>query len=551
MKLLLIAAMSACVAFGGNDETQETAKRTKIIGHGWDMLASTPAEILANADLFDKSGLDGVSVVLVGKRTNGKGAYDMRSISLASPWTREMLEPHMPALKEFRNHRGLRESLVMCMWAPKTRISWSDDAAWARFAGNMKVLAAFTKEAGLKGLMIDNEDYPRSKQWKWSAEKDGMDYATACAVSRRRGAQIGKAIFAEFPEVRLLSFWFLTAERSYFTVNDPVAHKVKLGDLWPSFVDGLLDEMPKSAKFIDGDEFTYFCDASRHDYYKSGWRQREVCPLLLAPENRQRYQERLSVSSALYLDMYTSTNPASLYYSGPGEDGTRISRFMANVAQASKVASDYVWVYGEKGTFVDWRRDVPCAKVAKNKRFLPALVAGTSTWESKLPGFIESIRFATDPFGLARDVLAREKENLVNWDKWGFWQHERKSHGTRSKDSKNTDGNEFSLVAKGVKQGCFIYNVKDVKSGQLFALEASMKGRGSVTVTWSAKGSLTNEDPRYELKFGNPDERGWAVGVASACVPPGMDTLVVHLGINNQKPEEEVRFGRLRVVKAR
>ncbi len=122
MKLLLIAAMSACVAFGGNDETQETAKRTKIIGHGWDMLASTPAEILANADLFDKSGLDGVSVVLVGKRTNGKGAYDMRSISLASPWTREMLEPHMPALKEFRNHRGLRESLVMCMWAPKTRI---------------------------------------------------------------------------------------------------------------------------------------------------------------------------------------------------------------------------------------------------------------------------------------------------------------------------------------------------------------------------------------------------------------------------------------------
>ena len=524
------------------------ARRAKILGHGWDMLATTPEEIIANADAFDRSGLDGVSVVLGGKRANGK-EYNMRSITVAEPWTREMLADHLPALQKFREHRGLRESLMMCWWAPKKRLAWGDDAAWARFAGNMRVMAAFTKEAGLKGLMIDNEDYPRSKQWKWSAEGDGMCYEAACALSRRRGAQVGKAIFEVFPEARLMAFWFLTEERAYFTTDDPAACKEKLGDLWPAFVDGLLDVMPDTAMLVDGDEHTYSCDAARHDYYKSEWKQREVCPKLISPENRPRYHDRLSVASAIYLDMYTSTNPASCWYFGPGADGTRLSRFTANVVQASRVASDYVWLYGEKGTLVDWRRDVPSARVAKNKRFAPALEAGKSTWESRLPGFTDSIRFATDPMGLARDMLARDKGNLADWSKWKFWQHERRSHGTKWKDAKDTDGNAFSLVAKGVKNGCFIHNVYDVKPGQLFAVEATMKGRGTVNVTWSSKGKLTTEEPRYQLVFGEPDARGWSRGIVAACVPPEMDTLVVHMSANNQKPDEEVRFGSLRVVK--
>ena len=526
-------------------------RRTKIIGHGWDMLASTPAEIIANADAFDRSGMDGVTVVLGGKRNDGKdkGVYNMRSIPLAAPWTREMLEVHMPALRQFRDHRGLRESLVMCWWAPKKRIAWADDAAWARFAESMGVLSAFTKEAGLKGLIIDNEDYPRSKQWLWSVERDGMDYAATCALARRRGAQMGQAMFTAFPEMRMVMFFLLSAERSYFTAKDPAAHKAVLGDLWPAFVDGMLDVMPATARLVDGDEHSYHCDAAKHDYYKHEWNMREICPLLLSEENRPRYQERLSVAFAIYLDMYTSTNPASCWYFGPGADGTRLSRFTANVVQSARVADEYVWLYGEKGTLIDWRRDIPCAAVAKSKRFLPALEAGTSTWDSKLPGFTDTIRFATDPIGLAREALARDKGNLADWSKWKFWQHERKSHGTKSKDTKDTDGNAFSLVAKGVASGCFIHNVKDVKPGQMFAVEASMKGRGTVSVTWSEKGKLTNDDPRYPLEFGEPDARGWSRGVVAVCVPPGMDMLVVHMSANGQKPDEEVRFGSLRVVK--
>ena len=77
-------------------------------------------------------------------------------------------------------------------------------------------------------------------------------------LARERGRQIGRAMFGEFPEMRVLSFWFLSLNKSYANSDDPVAVMRAEGDLWPMFINGLLDVMPPAARLVDGDEHGYW-----------------------------------------------------------------------------------------------------------------------------------------------------------------------------------------------------------------------------------------------------------------------------------------------------
>ena len=60
MKRVILAAALAAVWCAGADDC---ALRRKYIGHGWDLLAVTPEEVLAHADEFDRTGLDGVALM--------------------------------------------------------------------------------------------------------------------------------------------------------------------------------------------------------------------------------------------------------------------------------------------------------------------------------------------------------------------------------------------------------------------------------------------------------------------------------------------------------
>ena len=51
---------------------------------------------------------------------------------------------------------------MLLFWMTPTghnRINWDDDKGWANYAENMANVAWLAKEAGLKGLMLDPEEY--------------------------------------------------------------------------------------------------------------------------------------------------------------------------------------------------------------------------------------------------------------------------------------------------------------------------------------------------------------------------------------------------------
>ncbi len=86
--------------------------------------------------------------------------------------------------------------------------------------------------------------------------------------------------------------------------------------------------------------------------------QRNSAMGLVAPENRLKFKGQVEPGFGLYLDAYINapTNSAgkrNSYYFGP-ENGSRLSHFERNLSEALECAGEYVWLWGEKKSFVKW-----------------------------------------------------------------------------------------------------------------------------------------------------------------------------------------------------
>ena len=247
-KIALVAAALAASWCAG---AEDCALRRKYIGHGWDLLAVTPEEVLAHADEFDRTGLDGVAIMP--RVTAPDGRVGPRLVPMdGKVRTRDELKGMIPVFREIVRHRGLRESFLFSMWAPPKRLAWTNDAPWASFAANMGTMAWLAKEGGLRGLLVDPEDYPRARQYRRLTSDPPYD--ETARLARARGAQVGAAMFREYPDMALLSFWWISVRPNYFTSDTPCADARAQGDLWPAFINGLLDALPPGARFVDGNE---------------------------------------------------------------------------------------------------------------------------------------------------------------------------------------------------------------------------------------------------------------------------------------------------------
>ena len=78
---------------------------------------------------------------------------------------------------------------------------------------------------------------------------------------------------------------------NYFTSDTPCADVRAQGDLWPAFINGLMDALPPGARLVDGNEHAYRYEAERGDFFKSATVQRARALSLIAPENRAKYLE--------------------------------------------------------------------------------------------------------------------------------------------------------------------------------------------------------------------------------------------------------------------
>ncbi len=362
--------LAACAALSAVAEV-------KFIGTGWDTLRLSPEEVLANAPAFAESGLDGINLSFSTKDASG-ARLTTDNVLTHTKFTYEAVRKYVPVFRKIAANEGLRESLLTVWWCPRKgdRIPWDDDAGWAVFANNMGVMAKLAKEGGLKGLFLDWEDYSNTRQFARTDEDPEL--AETIRFARQRGQEIGRAVFDAFPDVVFFSYWWLSSQSSIAgLLAEERAHALS-ESVWVAFFNGLLDVMPDGAKLVDGSEH-YHLESFRRDFYSSATAIQIACQGLVAPENRAKYRRAVSASFGHYIDMYVNTDSSSRWYYGP-EGGSRLEHFRRNVSQSARAASEYVWIYGEKGLFVPLKG---CAN---------GWISRQKTWEELLPGWQNVIR---------------------------------------------------------------------------------------------------------------------------------------------------------------
>lgn len=498
----MLAAALVALAAG------EAGAAKKYIFSSWGIGEATPAQILQCADLFDRTCCDGVAVNLAVSVPGCHRCYLMAD----RPLGYAKVEPLAMTLREIVKHPSLCESLLYVNMAPTNRLAWTDDRAWATVAGNLAVAARLAKAGGLKGFVTDYEDYWRQNQYRLQPE-DG-DYRATWKLARRRASQVFGALFAEFPDAVVLSFQLFLTDPEYGRVDDPCAVMLEKEDLFPGFVNGILDAMPAGARIVDGCEHLgYHGEASRGDFYRNVRGQLIGVLPLVAKENRAKYRAQMSVSFGMYMDAYNVTTN-SPYYFGPVR-GRRITHFEDNLRQATECADEYVWFWGEGGFFVDWPKSI---------RNWP----NVRTWNETYDGnFDQMCRGVKDPHGLVRGEYAS-----------------RKAAGTLE--------NLVGDPPRPNERGGICHRTCNVETDGWYGVRAMGRGKWLWGKNYFQRaGNWRYDLGAFRMSFGRPDAAGWREGTALVRVPEGATEIFTILNGLHGKADSEAEYRELAVFRIR
>ena len=534
-RILLSLSCAGLAIFGNCAETSGSAVRKKYVAFGWEFAGASVSNILRVADQLDATSLDGIGIYL---RLPRDGRWTPVSVPHGRALAWSDVEPVLPAFRELGTHRSMKESFIQSFCAPTNRLDWANDADWARIGVNMRMLARLAKRSGLKGLFVDDEDY--HKQHQFSRRPGELPPKELAALVRRRARETFGLAFEEYPEMTVFFFRFFSASPAYAGSADPLAASVTRGDLWPSFLDGILDVLPPAAKLVDGYEESYEFDSLRNDYLKGYVAARSrLLNLADGAGNRRKYRTQVSCSQAIYLDMYCNREGVR-YYSAPFA-GSRFGHLAANLGQITHAADEYVWLYGESRQWADWK---------KARRWMKKY----GLWEDAFSGLNETLAALKDPNGYAVRRLATLKasgafrpEN-ANWacvrptsvseknpvSPYVLWPE--KPKGGRNLayyDPTVGEDDSSSICVEDVPSGCVILHVNKVEPGTVYLVGASAKGDAvSVTLYWKRNGKwdfLTL--PGCAIDMSDPDGNGWRHALTTVVVPAEADGFGLQMGV--------------------
>lgn len=270
---------------------------------------------------------------------------------------------------------------------------WFNDAEWKTVAANFGVAARAAREAGLKGFLFDIEEYGK-KFWDYNKLNTKMSLEETRKIVYRRGQQWGKAVFAAYPDITIFMPFMLT-----------------MGQLSVPFVNGIMSVMPPQARMIEGSEWMGYACAVPDDfllqhrmYYKAADNATVVYP-----ENRTKYLTQTSLAPSLYMDAYLTLSRYGQKEQIDREGVVRV--FRRNLAAASFEGSQYVWLYGEKGSW--WNGSEQLHRQIRK------------TWEQQAPGITDAARevMNRDTRKLSAANLL-ENGNFKDTSGWYVWQME-------------------------------------------------------------------------------------------------------------------------------
>lgn len=483
---ILFAALVAAVSAGASPLT---------VAVGWDTGGVTPAQLLAHADQFADLPYDGVVFKLLTDTADRNDPTCRRPLADTKVWSREeMARRFGEDCRKIVRCKGLQKSFLSMYFSPHMPFNWKKDEDWRCFAANLRSMAWFAKTYGLQGLVLDSEDYLRVFPYELKP-RDGMDYDEACKIARRRGAELFRGVFEEYPDIQILTYWWLTFRAAYGSAADAPAFARGLGDLLPAFTDGILDVMPLTARFYDGNEHTY------HSVFaSSAIAQRINHQALISPENRAKFRACFGVGGAFYLDMYT--NPPGGWYKPPVA-GRRLNAFLDRYEDAQN-ASEIIWIYGEKHSHVNWTGYKPA------KGYEAAFTNGT--WDAALPGYVKELKILRNPKDELMPRLRELKQKGL-------------ARNVAGEPQTKDDGLTYKVEVTGTRHGEWYAIAVEMKSTHPEASVVLHKGK------WAIWNRGTNP-----VVFSEPDANGVRRGVSFQRIWGEADNFVVNCGYNDYYP---------------
>jgi hypothetical protein len=197
-----------------------------------------------------------------------------------------------------------------------------------------------------------------------------------------------------------------------------------------------------------------------------------------------------------------------------------------------RYSGDLVWIYGERGTWVDWDN-----KHHPKMKPMP--------WRKRIPGFTRALRVAAgDPTAIDEDVASGRLVNLMsNSDctssdgksvpkPFSGWSRlkEPPPEGIFSYDPSEGGRRKGCIKLQG--DGCYCTGVRGLIPGEAVYVRMKIKGNGDASFDWQrGKKRLwyTNRGPLFPVRNA-PDVNGWRTESVRLTVPEKVNALNLVLG---------------------
>ncbi len=422
--------------------------RKKIIDMSW----SNPRVqwLKDNYQRIEKCApVDGITISVIGEKVvDGKkvpvyGNNPWNPI----PWKYEYFARDIADLKAMKFTKFTDNFLFMTTYS--ANVDWFADKDWEEIANHFGIAARIAKETGMKGLMIDPEEY--SKHF-W-CEYKGHSHADAVKIARKRGQQVGEAIFREYPDAKLFCL-FLFSFDTYLK-----------GDAWTqtlshSFFNGIYDVLPPTATMIEGHEYFGYFAKSRADFDKLRVDVDRTFMHRVAASNIKKYRSQTQLAAPLYIDSYFPT--CGVYkYLKPEIEKTPLLKFIRQqLTWALDVSDEYVWIYSENGAW--WPKS--------------AHPKAQKTWEEVCPGINNVINSVHNP---AQYTLngATNLLQIPELDKepgnWSFW--------TAVKNDGNGGWKDGLIYLDSVTRTASVHQTVPIKAGKNYMLRVKARKRTPIS----------------------------------------------------------------------
>jgi hypothetical protein len=307
------------------------AQRPLLIKHGWDL--PYPAWIQSHVREMEQLGFDGVVTTL--------GPLS-QSIYSQTPVSYEEIRTALSPLAQTRFTTMTHNFVII--YAGSNQLY--DDNTIA--LQNFRNLARAAREAGLEGIVYDNEYYTGGPGWKWPEATPGQALEQAQGQAHDRGKQAMEAMISAWPETTLLAFYgpWVSDPGTAANYEGAAFQPIPYNDVsWANqllgpWVLGMIDATRgTAAKVVDGGEVYSLRSATQFDQaYR--WAKTEMASYgsIVPAAMRDSYASDVSVGFGVF------DRPSN----GVGMDAAAWRETLAN---ALRRTDRYVWAYTES---YDW-----------------------------------------------------------------------------------------------------------------------------------------------------------------------------------------------------